>query len=131
VSRRRRNEIIDIIRRAKISVRSLPSVGEIIDGRVSVSDLRELDIDDLLGRDVVLPNQILLAKKISSRTVLVTGADNPIPLGIDPIWGLLHRHSSPTVSSSACRARPNTFYSGKVSNYAPSNTLSGFSSNQA
>lgn len=78
VSRRRRNEIIDIIRRAKISVRSLPSVGEIIDGRVSVSDLRELDIDDLLGRDVVLPNQILLAKNISSRTVLVTGAGGSI-----------------------------------------------------
>ena len=78
VSRRRRNEILDSIRRAKISVRSLPSVGEILDGRVRVSDLRELDIDDLLGRDVVLPNQILLAKNISARTVLITGAGGSI-----------------------------------------------------
>ncbi len=77
-SRKRRNEILNTIREARISVRSLPSVNEILDGRVSVSDLRELDIDDLLGRDPVTPNQILLSKNITSRVVLVTGAGGSI-----------------------------------------------------
>lgn len=41
---------------------------------MSVSDLRDLDIDDLLRREPVAPNHILLGRNIVGKTVLVTGA---------------------------------------------------------
>jgi len=78
ISRQRRNQILNRIRSAHVSVRTLPSVTDLAQGRVSVNDLRELDIDDLLGRDPVVPNHILLTKNILSKVVLVTGAGGSI-----------------------------------------------------
>jgi len=78
ISRRRRNEILNQIRSAHVAVRTLPSVTDLAQGKVSVSDLRELDIDDLLGREPVMPNQILLAMNVRSKVVLVTGAGGSI-----------------------------------------------------
>lgn len=77
-SRKRRNEILDSISRSKVAVRTLPRVTEIATGKVSVSDLRELDIDDLLGRDPVSPDPELLSKNIVGKVVLVTGAGGSI-----------------------------------------------------
>jgi len=78
IGRNRRNEILGQIRNAHVSVRTLPSVTDLAQGKVSVSDLRELDIDDLLGREPVTPNQLLLAKNIVDKVVLVTGAGGSI-----------------------------------------------------
>lgn len=78
LSRKRRNEILGQIRSAHVSVRTLPSVTDLAQGKVSVSDLRELDIDDLLGREPVAPDRILLAKNIANKAVLVTGAGGSI-----------------------------------------------------
>ncbi len=78
LSRRRRNEILSQIRLARVAVRTLPSVTDLAQGKVSISDLRELDIDDLLGREPVTPNHILLAKNIVGKVVLVTGAGGSI-----------------------------------------------------
>ena len=78
LSRRRRNEILSQIRVARVAVRTLPSVTDLAQGKVSISDLRELDIDDLLGRESVAPNHILLAKNIVGKVVLVTGAGGSI-----------------------------------------------------
>ena len=78
LNRKRRNEILAEIRRAHVSVRTLPSMSDLAQGKVSISDLRELDIDDLLGRDPVSPNHILLAKNILDKVVLVTGAGGSI-----------------------------------------------------
>lgn len=78
VSRKRRNEIISQMLQAKVSVRTLPSVIELAQGKVSISDLRELDIDDLLGREPVTPHHILLTKNITDKVVLVTGAGGSI-----------------------------------------------------
>lgn len=78
ISRKRRNEILSRIRSAHVAVRTLPSVSDLAQGRVTVSSLRELDIDDLLGRDPVSPNHILLAKNILDKVVLVTGAGGSI-----------------------------------------------------
>lgn len=77
-SRNQRNRILSQMREARVSVRTLPSVTELAQGKVSISDLRELDIDDLLGREPVAPNHILLGKNISDKTVLVTGAGGSI-----------------------------------------------------
>jgi len=78
VSRKRRNEVLTQIRQAKVSVRTLPSVTELAQGKVSTSDLRELDIDDLLGREPVTPNHILLGRNVADKVVLVTGAGGSI-----------------------------------------------------
>ena len=77
-SRHRRNEILQNLLRAHLSVRTLPSLTDLAQGRVGISDLRELEIDDLLGRDPVAPNQILLGKNIAGKVVLVTGAGGSI-----------------------------------------------------
>lgn len=77
-SRRRRNEILKKMSSHHVAVRTLPSVTDLAEGRVTTSDLRDLDIDDLLGREAVAPNHILLAKNISGRVVLVTGAGGSI-----------------------------------------------------
>ena len=77
-SRRRRNEILKKIGQNQVAVRTLPSLADLAEGRVKTSDLHDLDIDDLLEREPVAPNQILLAKNISSKVVLVTGAGGSI-----------------------------------------------------
>ena len=78
VSRTRRNQILSLIAEQELKVRTLPSVIDLAEGRVQVADLKELDIDDLLGRDAVPPNQILLARKVTNQCVLVTGAGGSI-----------------------------------------------------
>lgn len=78
VSRHRRNEMIAQMLRAHVQVRTLPAVSELAQGMVSTSDLRELDIDDLLGREPVAPNHILLGRNITNKVVLVTGAGGSI-----------------------------------------------------
>jgi FlaA1/EpsC-like NDP-sugar epimerase len=78
IGRKRRNEILSQMRDVQVSVRTLPSVTDLAQGRVSVADLRELDIDDLLGRESVTPDEVLLAKTVSDKVVLVTGAGGSI-----------------------------------------------------
>jgi FlaA1/EpsC-like NDP-sugar epimerase len=77
-SRARRNEILEVVRAAHVQVRTLPGVLELAQGKVQVSDLKELDIEDLLGRDPVPPNLQMLAKNITGKIVMVTGAGGSI-----------------------------------------------------
>lgn len=100
ISRKRRNEVLSQMLHAKVSVRTLPSVTELVQGKVRVSDVRELDIDDLLGREPVTPNHILLGKNVSGKVVLVTGAGGSIGselcrqiLGVSPTALLLVEQS--------------------------------------
>ena len=78
LSRKRRNTILARIRLARVAVRTLPSMADMVHGKVSFSDLRDLDIDDLLGRETVMPNHILLAKSTRNKVVIVTGAGGSI-----------------------------------------------------
>ncbi|WP_416560466.1 polysaccharide biosynthesis protein [Limnohabitans sp. yimb22184] len=78
VSRARRNEILEQIRAAHVQVRTLPGLMDLAQGKVQVSDLKELDIEDLLGRDPVPPNPLMLAKNITGKVVMVTGAGGSI-----------------------------------------------------
>ncbi len=77
-SRRRRNEIISEIRGTRVNIRTLPSLTDIAKGKVTVNDLHELGIEDLLGRDPVEPNQLLLGRNTIGKTVLVTGSGGSI-----------------------------------------------------
>jgi len=78
LSRKRRNEILGSIRGAHVAVRTLPSMTELAQGKVSVSDLRDLDINDLLGREPVMPNHLLLLMNVRAKVVMVTGAGGSI-----------------------------------------------------
>ncbi len=77
-SRKQRNKILARIRGARVAVRTLPSVTDLAQGRFSVSDLNELEIDDLLGREPVVPNHVLLSAKVAGKIVMVTGAGGSI-----------------------------------------------------
>ncbi len=77
-SRKRRNEILNSMLGQKMLVQTLPSMSDLAQGKVSISDLHWLDIDDLLGRDPVHPNIELLGKNISNNVVLITGAGGSI-----------------------------------------------------
>lgn len=77
-SRERRNAIIDSLSELPVHVRSLPGLADLASGRVTVRDFRELDVEDLLGRDPVPPNAELLARDLTGKVVLVTGAGGSI-----------------------------------------------------
>jgi FlaA1/EpsC-like NDP-sugar epimerase len=77
-SRRRRHQIIEGLRSLPVHIRTLPGMADLASGRVSVSDFRELDLEDLLGRDPVPPNPALLARDLAGKVVLVTGAGGSI-----------------------------------------------------
>lgn len=77
-SRTRRKSIIDSLRALPVHVRTLPDWADVASGRVTVQDFRELDIEDLLGREPVPPNRDLLARNLAGKVVLVTGAGGSI-----------------------------------------------------
>lgn len=78
ISRARRKRIVDGLQRFPVHVRTLPAMRAIVDDRVSISDLREVDIEDLLGRDPVAPHPELLDRTIAGKVVMVTGAGGSI-----------------------------------------------------
>lgn len=78
VSRRRRNEILADLRELPLGVRTLPGLMDLAHGRVHVSDLRQLTIEDLLGRDPVEPDHDAVRSRVTGQTILVTGAGGSI-----------------------------------------------------
>jgi FlaA1/EpsC-like NDP-sugar epimerase len=78
VSRQRRQEIIALLEPYPVQVKTLPTLAEIAKGEVTVDDIRDVDIEDLLGRDPVSPEDDLMAKNITGKVVMVTGAGGSI-----------------------------------------------------
>ena len=78
VGRARKKEIIESFDTADVKIMELPGVTQLVDGKVKVSDIREVDIIDLLGRDPVPPKPELLEKNIKNKVVMVTGAGGSI-----------------------------------------------------
>ena len=78
INQSKRNKIIEKLNRYKLIVKTLPTLSEIIDGRITISDIKDLNVDDLLNREQVKPDTKLLNKNISSKTVVVTGAGGSI-----------------------------------------------------
>jgi FlaA1/EpsC-like NDP-sugar epimerase len=74
----RRSEIITSLNGCGVRVRTLPGLIDLVSGRVRISDLHDLDMNDLLGREVVPPEIGLLEKNIRNQVVLVTGAGGSI-----------------------------------------------------
>ena len=78
ISRNKRNKIIEKLNKFKLIVKTLPSISEIVDGKIKISDIKDLSIDDLLNREQVEPDINLLNQNINSKTILITGAGGSI-----------------------------------------------------
>ena len=77
-SRSDRFSIIDKLERYPVVVRMLPGLTDLVQGKVKIDDLLQVSIKDLLGRKSVEPNESLLGKNITNKTVVVTGAGGSI-----------------------------------------------------
>ncbi|HWI86238.1 MAG TPA: nucleoside-diphosphate sugar epimerase/dehydratase, partial [Sphingomonas sp.] len=78
VPRRRRREVIERLRSAGVVVRTLPGLMDLAQGKVQASDIKELDIEDLLGRDSVAGDAEQLRNLFAEACVAVTGAGGSI-----------------------------------------------------
>ena len=78
ISGNRRREIISSIEALSLEIRSLPSLGDLASGKLSLSNIRPVDITDLLGREPVPPIAQLLSAQVHERRVLVSGAGGSI-----------------------------------------------------
>ncbi|CAB5637587.1 hypothetical protein CXG50_23985 [Pseudomonas plecoglossicida] len=99
-TRTRRREILNFLEGFPLHVRTVPGFMDLASGRVTVDDIREVDIADLLGRDAVPAQSDLLERCIVEQTVMVTGAGGSIGselcrqiLGQAPKTLLLFEHS--------------------------------------
>jgi len=103
VSHYQRNKIIERLRPLSMRVRTVPDLLDLASGRLELSSIRPLDIQDLLGRDCADPDPILFSRNILRKTVLVTGAGG-------------------SIGSELCRqilaARPDTLLIVELSEYA-------------
>ncbi|GAA4046774.1 polysaccharide biosynthesis protein [Parerythrobacter jejuensis] len=77
-SRKRRKAIVSSLSEYEVTVRTLPHIADVLGGQLSISDIRPLEIEDLLGRDPVPANEILLRRTVEGKAVLVTGAGGSI-----------------------------------------------------
>lgn len=77
-TRARRREIIAQLESLPVHVRSLPGLDQLLSGQIRLSDVQEVDIADLLGRDAVPPIDALLGRDIRGGCVLVSGAGGSI-----------------------------------------------------
>lgn len=73
-----RRRILEFLEKFSIRVRLIPDINELVEGKETLTNLRDVGIEDLLGRDEVEPLPHLLAQSVANRNVLVTGAGGSI-----------------------------------------------------
>jgi len=98
--RGRRQQVVDSLEALPLHVRTVPSLMDIVSGRSRVSDLREVGIEDILGREPVPPDNHLLSSCITGKSVMVTGAGGSIGselcrqiINLEPLRIVLFDHS--------------------------------------
>ncbi|NJQ98288.1 MAG: polysaccharide biosynthesis protein, partial [Hydrococcus sp. CSU_1_8] len=74
----RKREIIARLDTLPVSVKTIPPMRQLLSGEVSISQIRSVDVADLLGREEVLPYPELLKINVAGKSVLVTGAGGSI-----------------------------------------------------
>ena len=77
-SKNRKKELFDRLEPLRVKIRTIPRLSELIAGRASISDIADVGIEDLIGRDPVAPVPELLSRCITGKVVLVTGAGGSI-----------------------------------------------------
>lgn len=78
LARHKKQQLIHSLAHLPLKIKTLPNLEDIASGRVQISDLRPIEVDDLLGRDPVPADPALLTKTITDKTVMVTGAGGSI-----------------------------------------------------
>jgi len=77
-SRLQKTQIIKNISAYGVKVLTLPTLSELAEGKLTINDLKEVQIEDLLAREIARPNELLLNKNTRNQVVLVTGAGGSI-----------------------------------------------------
>ncbi len=77
-SRFQRRKILNLLEPLAFHIRTVPALDEIISGNARLDEFRDIQIEDLLGREAVPPHEDLLERCIRGKTVLVTGAAGSI-----------------------------------------------------
>ena len=78
LSEQRKRDLLKKLSKYPVEVKLLPSLSEIVSGRVSIENIRHVQVEDILGRTPVKPKTSLLKKNITGKNVLVTGAGGSI-----------------------------------------------------
>lgn len=81
-SSERMRHIVDLCRKADVNFKTIPDMGELIDGRISISSIRNVEYRDLLGRKPVNLDKKKIGNYLSQKRVLVTGAGGSIGTGL-------------------------------------------------
>jgi len=74
----KRKEILNCLEHYPVHIQTVPDLFDMVSGRVGVDEVRDIDIEDLLGRDIVPPDPQLLGACITNKSVLITGAAGSI-----------------------------------------------------
>lgn len=77
-SRRTRRMILERLSDFPVHVQTIPEISDLVTGKARVDDIRDVEVEDLLGRDAVPPDPKLLRASIAGKTVMVTGAGGSI-----------------------------------------------------
>lgn len=78
LGRNETTKILNTLKKYPVIIREIPSVEDIAKGKISISDLKKINIEDLLKRKSVKPNEMLLSADITNKNVLVSGAGGSI-----------------------------------------------------
>jgi len=73
-----RNNLVRELSHFPIKLKTLPSFDDVASGRVVISELRMIDVEDLLGRDPIPPDTMLLARHNTGKSILITGAGGTV-----------------------------------------------------
>tara|TARA_Y100000588_G_scaffold325657_1_gene359558 strand:- start:127 stop:2061 length:1935 start_codon:yes stop_codon:yes gene_type:complete len=77
-SRARRKQILDLLAPLPVEIQTVPDMADIVSGKAKIDELTDVPIEDLLGRDAVAPQQVLMEANIKDKVVMVTGAGGSI-----------------------------------------------------
>jgi FlaA1/EpsC-like NDP-sugar epimerase len=78
LSKAKRKQLVDKLQTLPITIKTVPSLTEILTSRIPLNTLRRVEVADLLGREEILPEPALLSMNITGKSVLVTGAGGSI-----------------------------------------------------
>jgi FlaA1/EpsC-like NDP-sugar epimerase len=78
ITRSQQKRILDRLEPYKLKIKVTPPIGSLINGELHAKDIRDIEIEDLLGRDTVVPDTNLIESCITGKSVMVTGAGGSI-----------------------------------------------------
>ncbi len=78
ISRKDKKNIIEVCKKTKCKLKTIPGIFEIIDGKVDIKKIRDVQIEDLLGREPVKVNLDEISGYLQNKVVLVTGGGGSI-----------------------------------------------------